>query len=375
MSGVIMTSKIPNPTTAAVAIAALFVFASFQSLFAEEATPDRPCVLLENDNVLFGVAKQIGEFVIIQSGRGGEVKLPRTSVACWSSSLQDLYQYRVDHRKDGVLAHHIRDANWCLKNDLRELATKELETIKKIAPNHPSIPTLERRINLASKASTAPQSLVIQQPGPIASSESADSDAELAGAESSPPSAAELLALRRFASHIQPMMVNLCGNCHSQSNDPANDQTNDTASFVLNLPPPGSRASSQMTRENLAATMAFIDQTNPDHSDLLIKATSAHGGVDAPLKMRNAKAIYSLRSWLMLASNAQATSTIQRASHESAIESDEVPFIAERPAFNETPVAKPTLRASNIPSRLPQVANPFDPKLFNRRFHPEENGN
>ena len=368
-----MSSKIAYPTTVTIAMAVLVIFANFGSLAAQEpdhARPPkhtRPCVLLENDNVLFGAAKQVGEFVIVQSGYGGEVKLPRKSVVCWSSSLQDLYQYRVDHRNEGLLAHHIRDANWCLNNDLHELAAKELSTIKRISSNHPSIPGLEKRISLASKAPVAPPSLVIKQPAPAVMGDPVDSGADLSGTESSPPSAADLLTLRRFASHVQPMLVNLCGNCHSQ--------TNDAVSFHLNLPPPGSRASSQMTRENLVATMAFIDQSKPDLSDLLTKATSAHGGVDAPLSMRNAKAIYSLRSWLLLVSNAQTANKIQQVSHESSSKSDEIPFIAERPAINETPVSKPILPASDVPSRLPQVANPFDPELFNRRFHPEENRN
>lgn len=49
---------------------------------------------------------------------------------------------------------------------------------------------------------------------------------------------------------------------------------------------------------------------------------------------------------------------------------EQQPLMDDEPAretrMNLRPVAGP-----HAPARLPQVANPFDPDLFNRRYHPK----
>ena len=44
--------------------------------------PEKPCVLLHNDNVLFGVARQVGPFVFIKTSRDSEIKLKQDQVLC-----------------------------------------------------------------------------------------------------------------------------------------------------------------------------------------------------------------------------------------------------------------------------------------------------
>ncbi len=94
----------------------------------DSSQPDssRPCVLLRNDNVLFGSATQQGDYVIVQRGHGNEIRLPRGDVACWAGSIRNLYQYRVDHRPKGNLAALIKDAHWCLRYDLLDLAGADI---------------------------------------------------------------------------------------------------------------------------------------------------------------------------------------------------------------------------------------------------------
>ena len=82
------------------------------------------CVLLKNDNVLFGRARQLGEFVMVTTAAGGEVRLPRMSVACWAESIRDLYQFRVDQRGKPNLSSHLHDARWCVRYDLYDLAAR-----------------------------------------------------------------------------------------------------------------------------------------------------------------------------------------------------------------------------------------------------------
>ena len=92
------------------------------------------CVLLKNDNVLFGQARQLGEFVMVTTAAGGEVRLPRVSVACWAENIRDLYQFRIDQRGKPNLRSHLRDARWCVRYDLYDLAAKEVIAARRIDP-------------------------------------------------------------------------------------------------------------------------------------------------------------------------------------------------------------------------------------------------
>ncbi len=164
------------------------------------------------------------------------------------------------------------------------------------------------------------------------------------------------------------MLANRCGRCHDAAN-------HDPEGWTLVLPSVGARASSRMTRDNLSSSLTYVDLDSPDQSLLLAKATSAHGGQEAPLDARNAKAIESLRVWLWLAAasmNQTANSSdpprIAAASIEPAF-----PVRADLPAGTVdqeiTTAQNAASESPSGPSRLPQVDNPFDPDLFNRRFH------
>jgi hypothetical protein len=128
-----------------------------------------------------------------------------------------------------------------------------------------------------------------------------------------------------------------------------------------------------MTRENLAASLQYINRSVPEESELLIKATTPHGGSDASLDARSAKAIASLKIWIAMASNAfHTSSSAQRSAARQDVANRppaETPVVAERPVVMDTDPPSPA--PSRSPARLPQVTNPFDPDLFNRRFHSE----
>ncbi len=344
---------------------------SLQAQFPNAQLPDpttsestvvlhRPCVLLKNDKVLFGDAHQLGEFILVRTGPDDELRLPRSEVACWAKSLTDLYQYRLDHRPTADLRQHLIDANWCLQYELLDLATKELNAAKAIASEHPEVQLLEsqlqrRRQPTEPSIATIETTSFLQESLPEPESESNQIDP---------------LILKNFSSHVQSTLINRCGRCHNQ-----HSQRN----WQLLVPSGGTRATARMTRENLTSTLRMVDPNDPQNSPLLIKATSPHGGTEAPLTVRNAKAVVALRQWLQQttrmvapAQSDHAASTTPKSqqtaySEPESLESNSAVIPV---SFESEIAATPTPSAnSNAPARLPTVANPFDPSLFNRRFH------
>ncbi len=330
-----------------------------------------PCVLLRNDNVVFGRAHQVGQFVVIRSGDSGELQLPRQDVACWADSIRDLYRYRVDHRRGSGVSAHLRDARWCVQYDLLDLATVEVSAARALDPNNAEVHALEVQINRA--VTPRPANL------PVVNSRNS---VDQVGHQGSGPDLGDIdiETLRFFAAHLQPMMVNRCGNCHAHDSG---------REFVLMVPGSGSRASSRMTQENLAASLAYVDRKSSQDSELLRKSLSPHGGSPAPLDPRHAKSIEALKIWLLsLERKGLAYERQPSAPFAQPTQFIEPTYIAERPAnpqpsemkssawqSESTPTIQTPVQILDTPqgpSRLPPVKDPFSPDLFNRRHHGDQ---
>ncbi|MDG2224251.1 MAG: hypothetical protein P8L85_22915 [Rubripirellula sp.] len=346
------------------------------------------CVLLKNDHVLFGKARQLGEYVIVQSRQGGEIRLPREQVACWAPSIRNLYQFRVDHHRPGDLKTHLADANWCLRYDLFDLAAAELRAAYAIDATNPEAKRIEQQLDrrvsedrvsqiknhataVTSETAVTPEVAPVQFESPVIESTS---------------SPIEGRTLQLFAAQIQPMLVNRCSNCHSHR---LADQTN--VQWKIFAPPSGTRASAEFTRSNLEATLPYINKGNPANSPLLTYATTKHGGGEAPLGLRNAKAVNGLQRWIGMTASilnakeaapadiTQATTDKPASTLITAPESS-LSELTSASAKRETEVVGATNQveildaSSSGPARLPIVENPFDPDLFNRRFHMKTDG-
>lgn len=355
---------------------------------------ETPCVLLQNDQVVFGTAEQQGDWVVVRNGQGNHVRLQRSRVACWADSPRHLFQYRLDHRRPGDPAVHVRDARWCLRYGLLDLAAEELIALRRIVPDHPEATVIESQLRSAH-ARSRPQT---EPAHPQAVSESGV--ATVGFEEDVPPennaeSPEELHAgvsaesFHEFVRHVQPLLINRCGGCHTHTSDL------DWQLVVLSR---HRRPTARLSRENLSAVLELVQPGDPDASELLELATSPHAGGPPPLSTADESSINAIRRWIRNAHPTSSGSPIPRAPvsggafdvnngrvDENAPANRVVPGVSPA-AFEATPLeatplgatdtdiarehpsAKPTPNPKR-PSRLPAVQNPFDPALFNRRYH------
>lgn len=359
---------------------------SAQEIMAEE---DLPCVLLKNDSVIYGMAYQVGESIVIRRGdpklnQQSELRLPRTAVACWADSIRDLYRYRVDHREVDHFETHLRDAQWCLQNGLLDLSKTELQAAKAFRPGSLVVARLEERIEHAI-------ALPIQDAVWMKDSQANESHPSFAATvgheeDSLVSAGVDDHMMGEFARSVQVTLINRCGNCHSKTSD---------RSWKIALPPGKSRASAELTYENVLAILPFIDADQPLASPLLDKATAYHGGstyrtAEAPLSIRHGKAIESLKRWLlqmgheMRQQNAgeplgdglsmnHASSPFSSADFSSPQNGTGDAYFAAKQAETAGNTTREITPANNAvhaaPLRMPKVDNPFDPELFNRQFH------
>lgn len=347
------------------------------------------CILLRNGNVLEGQPIEEGDSITILLGEDQSLRLPANQVLCWAEDRLQLYRYRLEHRTQSDLFTHLEAARWCIREDLLEPAAAELEAAQAIGGGDPSIvqvQTLLRTVRQqarekpqrAEKQQARKKEATTEQP-----TETEQHEARNAGSDRDDPAPAEdssvtLARLSRstiadYASRVQPIMINRCGQagCHGGADALQTD-------WRLSLPPSRQyrRLPAEMTRGNLRDLIRWIDQNRPQSSPLLKNASASHADMlDPPLGPADDEVLAELETWI--------TSVAAELRDD---EPHSEPQIAARPrGTSETPwtggfdsvrgreqprVTSPvTSESSPRPKRLPPVANPFDPQVFNRLHH------
>ncbi|WP_164101108.1 hypothetical protein [Candidatus Laterigemmans baculatus] len=329
-------------------------------------------VLLRDLAVLRGTVEEEPGRVIVRF-QGSEVRLSREKVACWAESLDGLYQYQLDRRRVFTVESHLETARWCLRHGLCERAAAEIQAAKRIRPDAVAILRAEAELQLtieqqaaargagAPSAAGAPESLATgtegKEPPQAAVPKAAVPQAE-GGSHSLDGLGPE--ELREFNLRIQPLLANRCSATACHGGGAATGWVLSDERVV------GRRPRAAMTRENLAAVLPWINREHPAASPLLVRALKPHGGAEEPpLGPRDQEAIENLRRWI-----------------ESLPRDEESADRSLSPlASGQTQDASPGAPGGSTvgmmgsqpgqPVRLPDVADPFDPQLFNRRFHPE----
>lgn len=350
-------------------------------------------VLLGNGNVLEGDVSELGHTVYLTHADRSVIRLSRDQVKCIGQSLEDLYEYRCRNRFESDLRGLLADVRWCLRNGLLKQAAKDVLTARTLDPSNPETYQLLRvvRSRLEAELTPANDPAKIQR----VSFEMPDSEAA-AVSEPETPSRAERFpgideaVFNQFATRVQPILMNRCVRCHAKDDDNSRE-------FQIHTALTSKWAPDIVAEENLQQVLRYVDRFSPQSSPLRERATDGHGGRRFSFGKPGSSMMVQLDQWLMNLSTSRTSSARSQARFVAAAEtradedaqgsvflrdesevgansgaangpSESEPSVAPMAQASESPVWKGGDASQQI-RRMPKVDNPFDPEIFNRRFH------
>jgi hypothetical protein len=352
-------------------LAAALVHSS--NVFAEAQSADDASVtiashegvlLLRNGSALQGQISRSGDrWLVKRTGR--ELYIPAQNVDLACGSMNEAYEAQRRRVARPNVDAHLSLATWCLANNLLPQAENELLAARGLEADHPRLALLEERLVVARRAQSV-RPATPAAPAPAANTASPPSVTQATGAL--PPLSDEII--ERFTRRVQPILINNCttAGCHQ----PGGGQK-----FQLDRALVHGLSNRRTTMSNLAATIALVDRTRPQLSPLITVPRMPHGGQREPVfGPRDSKLLGHLIDWVDLVSEAETA----KAPPTIPDENDASPKSRDagvRPAVHEAPVgteqSKPSVRyGAELKTWRPK--DPFDPEIFNRRFHgmPEE---
>ncbi|MBP90605.1 MAG: hypothetical protein CMJ64_28500 [Planctomycetaceae bacterium] len=305
-------------------------------------------LLLRNGSVLRGVIALQGDHYVVSFGNSGRARVAASNVERVCDDLEQAYRYKLS-RLDGSLASRTGLARWCIQQNLLARAADQLLTAETQHGNSPQLETLHQQLLLAARPS-----------------ERARPDASAQSSLNSSRERAELLKdltprmIEQFTAEVQPLLLNRCASsgCHSVRSG---------TSLVLIRPPTSHSLTRRLTEQNLTSTLLQLDRERPLESPLLRNARLAHGGAStAVITDRDVKQFQLLADWVHSVRAATRTSK-----PTTIVEPNDV--LLQAPAATRRDI--PKAAESELPPAVPanendyQPLDPFDPEVFNRRYH------
>jgi hypothetical protein len=320
--------------------------------------PQSGVILLRNGSTLRGMITPAGDRYIVSFDKGGVARVPTSDVELLCRDLEQAYQHKRQSVGDHLTAR-LELARWCLQHKLHARAADQLLAAESEHGPHPELERLHQRLLLA-----------FVQPGATRTAK------PQIGSQDKPVKSTVSLAdlprgaLEEFTSTVQPLLLNRCAasGCHGGRGD---------ASYVLLRPSGGRPLTSRITERNLAATLNQTNYATPAQSPLLVKALQVHGSAESPALLERETRYYEL-----LAKWVTRVSPPREAELEKVARRNEVLFQARTVGSARPDGKAPGSQAEersegdSSPSKAAaddyEPVDPFDPEIFNRRYHRDD---
>ena len=335
--------------------------------------PTPGILALRNGQVISGKVLRDGDRYVVTLGESAIVRIPVTSVEFHGDNLRQVYRLKKDLLVVDDIGGQLRLVQWCIRHGLLVEAERLLEQTAP-QPNLPRWSDLQRRLRLAKRPAVATST---RQATPPAAAPQPDPEQILKHISSH--------TLQEFTSFVQPLLLNRCSttSCHGAH-----------SKNVLKLikPPRGRAIPTRYTQRNLYNTWQTLDTQKPVQSPLLNITTAPHGGTAALFTQREWNQYQRLVNWVRRATSktsrpmlrgikqpatvlAQPSPTAKTTAPDRATATQEATL--KQAATVEATLKSPGLPVSQkeqlpttkAPKSLPGITDPFDPDLFNRRFH------
>jgi hypothetical protein len=318
----------------ALAIVAMFCSSSLTAADRQSPVAQQGVLLLSNGEVLQGqISRQGDQFEI--SLPLGRIQLRASEVEFCCASIEEAYLRKRSLVSPASPADQLRLAQWCHRQELFGPAAHHLERAEALAPGHPMIPLLRRRLEVATR--------------PPASSTSPDSSSPEAADEATGPSVEDLERMtenlprgvvQTFVRDVQPLLLNYCtsAGCHGPRSE---------TGLSLLRTRPGSFPTRRLNQRNLHAVLQWVDREQPEASPLLTAPTRAHGTAAAAIFTDRQVAQYRmLVNWVARVSGDRSTAalaTTRQARPRSEKDAPTVdPFVTPAQAIEPVGAEEPT---------------------------------
>ena len=323
-------------------------------------------ILLSNAQVLHGKVTLYGDRYLITQPHS-ELRIPVEQIERICHDLDEAYLHLKHGIRFDTATDHLRLAQWCLDENLRDCAQAQLDSAIAKQPNHPRISLIHRQL----------QSHDVQSDNPSASFEQPSlSSEDLKVLIHKLPEG----AVESFTQMVQPVLMNGCSAraCHGVAGN--ND-------FLLHRFAHRQSIPRRITLRNLHGVTKWIDRERPEASDLLHYATTAHGDKKERANQKPPLAAQGvpfqrLSKWVATFHNEKLPKTMnQLATHSLAGTTPADKSIrtgnalslhnrsrSQRKEKIETLSTQPAFGPEESTRFSPK--DPFDPEIFNRRHHP-----
>lgn len=309
-------------------------------------TPPTQAVLLDDLTVLEGQVQAGGGMVQVTPAVGSPRMVKAKQILFAGADRPAVYAYLAERVPTKTAADHVKMANWCDRAGLADRAAVHAKSAAGLAPGDADVAALARK--LGEKATAAPTgvvqaSAVVAKPTPVT--------VDL-------PAAARV----GFGPKVQPILMNLCANCHAAKEY--------AGAFRLSRVSEG-YANPEASATNLRAVAGQLNPADPLNSPLLTKAVTPHGGQTKPaLVGREHPAFAHLERWVRTAVPVP-TQPVVAAVPPPLPEPAKLPRLAkaEPVAPPPPPPTPPVVAVAPKPLPPKPIANPndpFDPAAFGR---------
>jgi hypothetical protein len=137
-----------RPYHAPTILAALVCFTS--ALGQTTLAPEAGVLALRNGHVIHGHVTRAGDYYVVTSGEGSELRLKSDDVESFCASLAETYELKQRHLSGITARPHLELARWCLRHNLFEQCREQLSAAEQREPGSTQTAELRRRLELRS---------------------------------------------------------------------------------------------------------------------------------------------------------------------------------------------------------------------------------
>jgi hypothetical protein len=308
-------------------------------------------VVLDNENLLEGEVKRVGDAYEIRRPAGGDLELPARRVLAVVADRKAAFVFVAGRANQRDPDERLRLARWCDANDLADEALAEARAAVRLRPGFIAA---EKLVSVLQERTTLPTTPLVVRASAL--SPATEKVTDIAAVEYNSES------FPLFASRINAILINQCATCHARE---------DAKGFKLTRV--GGR--NGVTR-NMMAALPHVNPKDPAASPILTKSILAHGNATTPaFKTKTHPAYEALETWARFARAPEGTSEPMPIE-----EPRKLPDLGAEPA---APIVRPSDRvvdpfgqeSTSVPLKTQpkrRADDPFDPAGFNNPTPPRK---